>query len=294
MRLKTLILLSLLATVFGALGYLIVRQGTQTCGWLDRAMGNSGCIGSQSFEGVIPVRRHATAPADVPARIIMSADLRTVDGWRPGLIILDPVSGGEHGRYPIPMRYSDVRIFASPESDQLLLVCGILEQGCSEENGSAVTMDRATLTEFSPYSLGDHYLRAWPGSPQPDAETYGYEALYAADGTRIVAQRRGQPLRLYDNTGTLIAELTEGRYSMRDAVISPDGLLIAVWEPEGAPGGGDLLRVWDSRDGRLLTAINGSPGWRLRSAPFWSENGREIFAPRYGKGMMTLDHFSIQ
>lgn len=267
-------------------------RGLETCGWLDRALGRSGCEGSVRFDGVLPSRGNLNVPFDSGGRAILAAEMRTVDGWRNGLIRLDPVTGEEAGRFPVPLRHPNMRLLAAPEGPELLLLCGVIERGCTDSGGDAVLLDRETLTGFRDHPVGDRYLRAFPGQELP-GEEFGPAAVFAMGGDRIVSDRRAEGVQLLDTAGRLVATLSERVGYSAVVVVSPDGGRILRWEPEAAPGGGDLLRVWEARDGREIWAVEGTPGWRLRAPPFWSADGSRIFAPRHAGGGMRLDRFPV-
>ncbi|MRX52215.1 hypothetical protein GI374_17820 [Paracoccus sp. S-4012] len=264
-------------------------SGLRTCGWLDRGAGRSGCHGTVRVDGVLPPGTNATVPLGDKVAVI--AELRTADGWRNGLIVLDPATGEEAGRYPMPLRHANVRAFVSPDGSELLLVCGFLEGACSESGGSAVLFSTDDLTVFADFPLEDRYLRVFPGMPLP-AEEFGHDAVFAAGGGRIVAREGRAGLVLRDANGDEIAPLVERRSSRADLIVSPDGGTIALWEREGAASRGDRLRFWDARDGGALGTIEGDSEWHLRSAPFWSADGATIFMPRSEGGTMLLDRFS--
>lgn len=273
-------------------GWWAGQRGLETCGWLDRALGLSGCAGVRAFDGISPSRGNLDVPFDDQDRAILVAGMRTVDGWRGGLILFDPVTGAEGGRYPVPLRHDSLRLLASPEGDRLLLMCGIVAGGCGESGNDAVMVDRATLRGFESYETPDRYLRAFPGTPLPD-EAFGHSAVFAAGGERIVSDPRNQPLVLLDTEGQEIAVLDERGMLFSEIVVSPDGARIARWEPESAPSGGDMLRIWNAMDGKELHRIEGNAGWRLRARPFWSPDGTAIFTPRSSGGTMLIDHFPM-
>jgi len=45
----------------GAAGF-AAWDGLRTCGWIDRALGRSGCLGTVTFEGVAPSRNSIAQP----------------------------------------------------------------------------------------------------------------------------------------------------------------------------------------------------------------------------------------
>lgn len=134
-------------------------KGLQTCGWVDSALGRSGCIGTARFDGVGLSRSSVARPMG-DGRMVMAVDMRTADGWRPGLIVLDPVTGAEAGRYPLPMRGVNPRLFLSPDGTRLLIACGVIEPSCTESGGDAVITARDDLCDFQDFPLEDLYLSA--------------------------------------------------------------------------------------------------------------------------------------
>ena len=242
-------------------------EGLQTCGWLDRGLARSGCLGTVSFDGV-GLSRNSIAQPMGDGRMVMAVDMSTVDGWRPGLIVFDPVTGVEGGRYPLPLRGGNPRLFLSPDRTRLLIVCGTVERFCTETGGDAVVTDRDDLRSFDGFSIEDHYLTAYPGTRLPPEE-YGREAVFADQGRRIIAGGSLRPLFLLDAQGRHIAELDRRNVSASRAAVSVNGIIA-----RGASGtsvaAGDRVRFWDVRDGAELDRIAGSKGWHLRAAPFWS------------------------
>lgn len=270
----------------GAVG-LVGGNGLQTCGWIDRAVGRSGCLGTVDFDGVKLSYKSSAQPMG-DGRVVIETDMRTADGWRPGLIVLDPVTGIEGGRYPLPLSGGTPRLLLSPDGTRLLIACGDTEWFCTESGGNAVVTDRDDLRGFRDFAIDDPYLRAWPGTPKPPGNL-GREAVLAAQGTRILAGGGARPLVVLDAKGNLIAELDDRGISGFPAAISTTGI-IARPEP-GAPG--DRIRFWDIGDGTELGRIEGSADWRLRAAPFWSEDGATLFVPRERNGTMLLDRFRV-
>lgn len=290
MRLKRIFGAAPAALVLAGAAGVAGWQGLQTCGWLDRALGRSGCLGTVSFDGM-GLSRNSIAQPRGDGRVVMAADMRTADGWRPGLIVFDPVTGAEAGRYPLPMRGMNPRLFLSPDGTRLLIACGVIEPSCTEWGGNAVVTDRGDLRDFEAFPLEDRYLAAYPGTPMPAGE-YGHEAVFAAQGSRIIAGGSTGPLVLLDAEGTLIAELDKRDLFVFPAAVSVTGMIAR--EDSGASDlEGDRIRFWDVRDGAELGRIEGSPGWRLRAAPFWSEDGATLFVPREQNGTMLLDRFRV-
>src|SRR5699024_570535 len=99
-----------------------------------------------------------------------------------------------------------------------------------------------------------------------------------------------RPVVLLDAEGTRIAELAGRNMSAYPAAIAASGI-IARGEPGASEEAGDRIRFWDVRDGVELGRIEGSAGWRLRAAPFWSDGGAMLFVPREQDGTMLLDRF---
>lgn len=293
MNRRSLMTVAAIGAVLIAGGYALARQGLQTCGWLDRLAGLSACEGSQSFAGVLPGRLNAVLPYGDQGQYLMASDLLTADGWRTGLILFDPISGQEAGRYQVPMRYGDFQLFTTPGESQILLVCGVTVPRCADGGVPAVSVSPGALQEFRDFPLADPYISGWPGTPFPDEETYGTRARFVAGGARILSDRRNEGLRLFDPDGTLVADLTEQRFPVQHISLSPDGMRIASWDRRGAPGGGDRVRLWDAMEGRLLAEIEGASGWHLRGQPFWSTDGKMLFAPRFSGGTMTLERFGV-
>lgn len=95
-------------------------KGLQTCGWIDRALGRTGCLGTVSFDGVKVSYKSSAQPIG-DGRVVIEADMRTSDGWRPGLIVLDQVTGIEGGRYPLPLSGGTPRLLLSPDGTRLLI-----------------------------------------------------------------------------------------------------------------------------------------------------------------------------
>lgn len=263
-------------------------KGLQTCGWLDRGLARSGCLGTVSFDGV-GLSRNSIAQPMGDGRMVMAVDMSTVDGWRPGLIVFDPVTGVEGGRYPLPLRGGNPRLFLSPDGTRLLIVCGTVERFCTETGGDAVVTDRDDLRRFEDFPLYDRYLTAYPGTPTPPRE-HGREAVFAAQGSRIIAGGSRGPLVLMDAEGTLIAELGRRDISAFPVAVSTTGI-IARQDAGASEEAGDGVWFWDIRDGAELRRIDGIPGWRLRAAPFWSADGLTLFVPRERDGAMLLGRF---
>lgn len=189
----------------------------------------------------------------------------------------------------IRFRCGNPRLFQSPDGSRLLIACGAIERYFTEWGGDAVVTDRDDLRNFEDFPLEDHYLTAFPGTPLPPQE-HGREAVFAAKGTRIIAGGSTGPLVLLDVEGTRIAELDKRNRFAFPAAVSTTG--IVAREDSGASDRkGDRIRFWDVRDGAELGRIEGSDGWQLRAAPFWSEDGATLFAPRERNGTMLLDQF---
>ncbi|SIR27675.1 hypothetical protein SAMN05421641_1368 [Paracoccus thiocyanatus] len=263
-------------------------HGSRTCGWIDRALGRSGCLGTAVFQGVAP-SRNSTAQALGDGRVVMAVEMRTADGWRPGLLVFDPETGAEGGRYPLPLRGGVARLFLSPDGTRLLIACGVIRQSCTETGGDAVVTQRDDLRVFADVAVQGRSLTAYPGTPTPP-EAYGFEAVFAAQGSRILAGGSTRSLVLLDAGGTRIAELAKRDMSAFPAAVSASGR-IARGGSDASDRGGDRLRFWDIRDGAELGRIEGSAGWRLRAAPFWSDDGAMLFVPRVQRGAMLLDRF---
>ena len=277
---------AVLAVLAIAGGIWAAQQGLRTCGWLDRALGRSGCLGTVSVEGILPGRGNLDVPFTDRGQAILAAEALTADGWRDALLVLDPVSGKEGGRHPVPMRNTTMRLLPAPDGKRLLLACGI-EHGCTKTGGNAILVDRTNLAAFTDFPIADRYISAFPGSPMPDA-SYGPQARFAAKGERIVTIRRNEGILLLDAAGRTIAKLEAGSAFSSRIVVSPDGMRILIWEGRND---GDRLRIWDAADGRALGSIDGGPDFKLRAAPFWSPDGKLIFTPRRKGGTMLLDRF---
>lgn len=290
MRRKRIFWAALAALVLVGTASLVGWQGLQTCGWIDRMLRRSGCLGTVSFDGVGLSRSSIVHPMG-NGRVVLAADMLTADGWRPGLIVLDPVSGAEGGRFPLPMRGGNPRLFLSPDGTRLMIACGVTQPACTESGGDAILTDRGDLRDFEAFPLEDRYLAAYPGTPMPAGE-HGHEAVFAAQGSRIIAGGSTGPLVLLDAEGTLIAELDKRDLFVFPAAVSVIGM-IARQDSGALDLEGDRIRFWDVRDGAELGRIEGSPGWRLRAAPFWSEDGATLFVPREQNGTMLLDRFRV-
>lgn len=282
------LLASIVALALAAGGLWGVERGLHTCGWLDLVSGRSGCLGTARFDGIVPGRGNSDTPFTAAGAAILAVDTRTADGWRNALLVFDPVSGRESGRYPVPLSNTNMQLLPAPDGKRLLLLCGVTENNCTEAGGNGVLADRENLDAFTDAPEIDRYLRSFPGSPQPDAE-YGREAKFAAGGERIVTNRRNEGVMLLDAEGGLIAELSTSFISASKIFVSPDGGSIMRWQP--GYNTGDNLRIWDAEDGRELGRIDGGPDWTLRAPPFWSADGEMIFAPRSQGGAMLLDRF---
>lgn len=263
-------------------------HGSRTCGWIDRALGRSGCLGTVGFEGVALSRNSIAQPLG-DGRVVMAVEMRTADGWRPGLLVFDPETGAEGGRYPLPLRGGVARLFLSPDGTRLLIACGLIRQSCTESGGDAVVTQRDDLRVFADVPVEGRSLTAYPGTPTPP-EGYGFETVFAARGSRILAGGSTRPLVLLDAAGNRIAELARRDMSAFPAAVSASGI-IARGEPGASERGGDRLRFWDVQGGAELGRIEGSAGWRLRAPPFWSEDGASLFVPRSRRGVMLLDRF---
>lgn len=284
------LLSAVLAIAAVAGGFWVTQQGLRTCGWLDRAIGHSGCLGTLSVDGVIPGRGNPDVPFTAEGHAILAVEIATADGWRNALFVFDPVDGEERGRYPVPMRNTTMRLFPAPDGKSLLLLCGIIESGCTETGGNGVLVDRASFQAFTDLPDVDRHIRTFPGNPLPDTR-YGFEARFAAKGERIVTERRNEGVMLLDAAGKPIATLSTRSVFSSKIVISPDGMRILRWQPGYGDGNGDLLHIWDATDGRELGRIDGGPGWKLRAPPFWSPDGKLIFTPRRTGRTMLLDRF---
>lgn len=278
-----------LAIALAGGGYWAVERGLQTCGWLDVILGRSGCLGSVRVEGVVPMRGNPDVPFTAKGEAILAVDTRTADGWRNALLVLDPASGREAGRYPVPLSNTNMQVLPEPDGQRLLLLCGVIEANCTDTGSDGILVDRDNLHVFNGAPDADRYFRVFPGVPLPDAE-YGYEARFALGGERIVTNRRNEGVVLLDAEGEQIAELsTQFVFSSR-IVISPDGTRIMRWQ--SGYENGDNLHIWDATDGRALGHIDGSPDWTLRAPPFWSADGSLIFTPRKEGSAMLLDRFA--
>jgi len=75
--------------------------------------------------------------------------------------------------------------------------------------------------------------------------------------------------------------------------VSPDGMRIASHSERSRRGRGDHIQVWDAQDGRLIAEVKGTAEWELRGAPFWSADGRMLFAPRASGGVTVIDRFAL-
>ncbi|WP_323033291.1 hypothetical protein [Paracoccus sp. (in: a-proteobacteria)] len=271
----------------GAAG-LAAWQGSRTCGWIDRALGRSGCLGTVVYQGVVP-SRNSIAQALGDGRAVMAVEMRTPDGWRPGLLVFDPETGAEGGRYPLPLRGGVARLFLSPDGTRLLIACGVIRQSCTESGGDAVVAQRDDLRVFADVPVEGRSLTAYPGTPTPPEE-YSFEAVVAARGEPHPRRRQHEAVgpagrRRQPDRGTGQARyvsLSSGRLGQRHH---------RAGEPGAPERGGDRLRFWDVQDGAELGRIEGSAGWRLRAPPFWSEDGASLFVPRGQRGAMLLDRF---
>ena len=117
--------------------------------------------------------------------------------WRPGLIVLDPVTEIDVGRYPLPLRGGTPRLLLSPHGTRLLIAFGDTEWSCTESGGNAVVTDRDNLRAFRDFQIDDPHLRAWPGSPKPSGNL-GRAAVLAVKGTRILAAGGARSLVVLD------------------------------------------------------------------------------------------------
>lgn len=276
---------ALAALVLAGVGGLAGWKGLQTCGWIDRALGRSGCLGTVSFAGVKMSYKSIAQPMG-DGHVVIEAEMLTADGWRPGLIVFDPGTGDEGGRYPLPLSGGIPRLLLSPDGTRLLIACGDTEWFCTESGGNAVVTDRDDLRGFRDFFIDDPYLRAYPGSPKPPGNL-GRDAVLAAQGTRILAGGGARPLVVLDAKGNLVAELDDHGITGFPTAISTTGIIA---RPESGATG-HRIRFWDIGDGTALGRIEGSDGWQLSAGPFWSRDGGMLFVPRQHDGTMLLNRF---
>ncbi|WEK03416.1 MAG: hypothetical protein P0Y65_14595 [Candidatus Devosia phytovorans] len=262
----------LMLVVLSGLGW-VTWWSLGTCRPLDRLLGLSGCTHTVELIDFAPLTHATMSSAGADGMVSLIGEVRTVDGYRPGLIRLDPMTGQEKGRYPLRIQNGLTSLVFSADGQRAAVGCSS-RFDCLENDDAFAVIDvvNGDLIE----TLGpehDLYPRTFPGEAEPGPE-FHYSAQFTDSGQKVVTEDDDGRLVLQDLGGNLVAVL-EPRHRSASSwlTVSPSSHYVALLRrPDDFS---TIVSVWDGRDGRpvgsLQTGRNGS------GSVAWSHDETAVF-----------------
>lgn len=208
---KKLTLIGLVVSLITA-GWLSV-SGLKECAWLDRLFRRSGCIGNIAITaGGLPRGGAMTVP-DEHGVSSLFGDVETVDGWRPRMIRIDPLTGQEFGRFTLRMQNGLDAMEPAADGKRAVLYCA-LRQRCTQGGHNTLIVSLADGPElrqmdYDRYNSGS----AFPSDPTP-GKKFHFGAGFGDGGRTVISLDDEKILRLSRSDGERIAVLsrTQDRY----------------------------------------------------------------------------------
>lgn len=261
---------------------------TGSCRPLDRLLGLSGCTNAIEIAEYSPLTRTVMSPVDADGHASLFGQVLTADGYQPGLIRLDPVTGGEVARYPLPIQNGFSYVVLSAVGRQAALSC-MRASECLENEDAIAIVDVADgrLIETLPRQR-DTYPKVFPGESEPGSD-YHHDALFADGGQRIVNTIDDRKLVLEDLDGNVVAVLMQ-EHNWRDSwlAISPSTRFISLLlrDEDGVE-----IHLWDARDGTAVASFMAA-GRGTRGVA-WAHDERAVFALLRLDGADRLARFAL-
>ncbi|MGE8106646.1 hypothetical protein ACQKP1_23440 [Allorhizobium sp. NPDC080224] len=224
-----------------------------TCRPLDRLLGLSGCTHRLELVDFVPLTHTTMAPTELDGMASLFGQVRTADGYQPGLIRLNVLTGREEGRYPLPIRNGFTSVVLSADGKRAAIGCST-SSNCLESDGSHAVIDITSGRLIETLDLGrDVYPRTFPGEAAPDAR-FNYHSQFIDNGQKVVTADGERRLVLKDLAGTEIAVL-ESTYTPMDnwLTVSPSSRYVAMLKRSDRSS--PRVGIWDGRDGSLVASF---------------------------------------
>lgn len=270
---KSLIAAAVSVAVLAGLGWTI-WWSLGTCRPLDRLLGLSGCTHNLELVDFTPLTHTTMTPTQVDGMASLFGQVRTADGYRPGLIRLDPMTGREEGRYPLAIQNGFTSVVLSSDGKRAAIGCS-QRRNCLENDDSHAVIDVANGRLIETLDLGlDVYPRTFPGEPAPWAP-FNYNAHFVDNGQKVVTADEERRLVLQDLAGNDVAVL-ESRYTPMDnwLTVSPSSRYVAMLQRSDRSGA--TVKIWDSRSGVLVGLF--PIGGDSRIGVAWAHDETAVFA----------------
>lgn len=270
---RSLIAAAVAVAALAGLGWTI-WWSLDTCRPLDRLLGLSGCTHNLELVDFAPLTHTTMTPTQVDGMASLFGQVRTADGYRPGLIRLDPMTGREEGRYPLAIQNGFTRVVLSADRKRAAIGCS-LSRNCLENDDSHAVVDSANGRLIETLDLGrDVYPRTFPGETAPGA-AFNYSAQFVDNGQKIVTADDERRLVLQDLAGNLVAVL-ESRYNAMDnwLTVSPSSRYVAQLQRSNRSGA--TVKIWDSRNGALIGSFQ--MGGDSRNGVAFAHDETAVFA----------------
>ncbi|ODS52749.1 MAG: hypothetical protein ABS40_17770 [Agrobacterium sp. SCN 61-19] len=270
---RSLIAAAVAVAALAGLGWTI-WWSLDTCRPLDRLLGLSGCTHNLELVDFAPLTHTTMTPTQVDGMASLFGQVRTADGYRPGLIRLDPMTGREEGRYPLAIQNGFTRVVLSADGKRAAIGCS-LSRNCLENDDSHAVVDSANGRLIETLDLGrDVYPRTFPGETAPGA-AFNYSAQFVDNGQKIVTADDERRLVLQDLAGNLVAVL-ESRYNAMDnwLTVSPSSRYVAQLQRSNRSGA--TVKIWDSRNGALIGSFQ--MGGDSRNGVAFAHDETAVFA----------------
>lgn len=260
-----------------------------TCRPLDRLLGLSGCTHSLELDDFSPLVRTTMSPVEVDGMASLFGQVKTADGYRPGLIRLDPVTGREEGRYPLPIQNGFTSVVLSADGKRAAIGCSE-RSNCLENDDSHAVIDSANGRLIETLDLGrDVYPRIFPGESAPGA-AFHYSAQFADNGEKVVTADDERRLVLQDLAGNLVTVL-ESRHTSMDnwLTVSPSSRYVAMLHRSDRSNA--TVKIWDGRNGVLIGSFQ--IGGDSRSGVAFAHDESAVFAVVYHNRRRYLQRYAF-
>ena len=223
------------------------------CRPLDRLLGLSGCTHSLELVDFAPLTQTTMSPVALDGTASLFGQVRTADGYQPGLIRLNSMTGRENNRYPLPIQNGFTSVVFSSDGKRAAIGCST-SSNCLESNGSHAVIDITNGRLIETLDLGrDIYPRTFPGEAAPDAR-FNYHSQFVDNGQKVVTADGERRLVMKDLAGTQIAVL-ESTYTPKDnwLTVSPSSRYVAMLQRSDRSS--PRVSIWDGRDGSLVASF---------------------------------------
>jgi len=286
--------IGMMTLVAGILGWPLYWS-LGTCRPLDRWLGFSGCKGSVEIAGLSTLSGQSLSVPDENGMSSIFGWVQTADGFRAGMIRLNPATGEESRRYPLRMQNGFSNAHFAADGKRAILGCSV-EAFCTENGANASIIALADGTELEAIDSATPGVWHFPSDKTAGAN-FPVGAIPADQGRTVVIPEAGGTLRLSHGDGREIGTLLEASEPGYDREnrfsVSPSGRFVALAQRSNSAAHGDRILIWDGRSGARLTAIETRPDYRIRSLLTWAREETDVFAVRQSNETAIVDRFGI-